>query len=87
MLLVILFRKTKSRQKRSKKLENTLKSAHSNVKNQKIKTPQEINGRKVFLFPWYFKIILYFVSFLSMAISILFVLFKGNRFIKKTMKF
>ena len=53
----------------------------SNFKNfvQKTKsTEYKTNKNKNFRFPWYFKILLYFISLLAMALSILFVLFKGK---------
>jgi hypothetical protein len=77
--LVILFKKTKSRNNRLKKFKKMLQNennANSDVKILNIKSTN-FKKKKVFKFPWPFKIILYLVSFLSMGFSIIFVLFKG----------
>jgi len=77
--LVILFKKTKSRNNRLKKFKKMLQNEHnadSDVKILNIKSTN-LKKKKVFKFPWPFKIILYLVSFLSMGFSIIFVLFKG----------
>ncbi len=81
IFLIILFRKTKPHHKRSKKIEKIFPNLNLDVDLKKNKTTQqnnEANKNKAFKFPWYFKIILYMISFLIMGISILFVLFKGN---------
>ncbi len=77
--LVILFKKTKSRHNRLKKFKKMLQNennADSDVKLLKMNSTN-LKKKKVFKFPWPFKIVLYLVSFLSMGFSILFVLFKG----------
>jgi len=79
--LVILFKKTKSRHNRLKKFKKMLQNennADSDVKLLKMNSTN-LKKKKVFKFPWPFKIVLYLVSFLSMGFSILFVLFKGLR--------
>jgi hypothetical protein len=77
--LVILFKKTKSRHNRLKKFKKMFKNENNadfDVKLLKMNITN-LRKRKVFKFPWPFKIILYLVSLLSMGFSILFVLFKG----------
>jgi hypothetical protein len=79
IVLVILFKKTKSRQKRSTQFKKMLQketNLDSDIKILKMKSNQ-VTKKKLFKFPWPFKIVLYLVSFLSMGFSILFVLFKG----------
>ena len=79
--IVILFKKTKSRHNRLKKFKKMLQNennADSDVKILKIKSTN-LKKKKLFKFPWPFKIVLYLISFVSMGFSIIFVLFKGLR--------
>ncbi len=67
LFLAFLFRRVKSREKKKKTTPSD--------KSQKY----EISDKKSeFKFPWWFKIILYFISWTCMAISIAFALFKGK---------
>ena len=71
MILVILFKKTKPRHKKSKQMENI-------VGNSTKKNSTESNIKKVIKFPWFFSIFLFMFSFCLMGFSIIFVLFKGK---------
>jgi hypothetical protein len=67
LFLAFLFRRVKSREKKKKTTPSD--------KSQKY----EISEKKSeFKFPWWFKIILYFISWTCMVISIAFALFKGK---------
>jgi polycystin 1L2 len=66
LFLAFLFRRAKSREKKKNTTSNT---------SQKY----EISDKKSnFKFPWWFKIIFYLISWVCMAISIAFALFKGK---------
>ena len=88
LLLVQLFRKTKSKQPRIKKLkkilkENNLSSAEDKEKEvkhlNKTKEKRSKNKREL-KFPWWFKIIVYIFSFVFAGVSLFFVVIKGIEF-------
>ncbi len=70
-LLTVAFRRTKSLKESSREQKmNTLLNA---------KTREETKALKEsILFPWWFKIVLYLLSFTCMAISILLIIIKGK---------
>ena len=74
IILIYLFKRTSSRQSKSKILEASLKNK---VESKKHEIQKNIEIRKNLIFPWWFKIILYLISFALMAVSICFVTFKG----------
>ena len=80
LLLTFLFRKTSTRKTTSDKLKELLHSLTSEDKeSRKMNSlPNTKSSHKVFKFPWWFKIVLYLVSFVCMGVSIVFILFKGN---------
>ena len=58
-----------------------LQKNYGNDSNKKSSTKANSKRKQTFKFPWYFKIILYAISFFLMGLSIAFVLFKGEVFI------
>jgi hypothetical protein len=85
IVLVTLFKKTKSRHNRLtqfKKMLKKEKNLNSDIKILNMNLANLKKKKKIFKFPWPFKIVLYLVSFLSMGFSILFVLFKGKLHLK-----
>ena len=80
LLLVVFFKKTQPRNKKSSKLEKVLKKITGKVQLPAIdlKKPDSNEKKRKIKFPWYFKIFLYIFSLMSMVLSIAFVLFKGN---------
>jgi hypothetical protein len=82
VFLVILFRKTKSKKKRSNNLKKILQINYIDesvdFKSKSEESNEYEEKHKSFKFPWFFKIILYSISLFIIASSNLFVLFKGN---------
>jgi hypothetical protein len=79
VFLVILFRKTKSNQKRSKNTKKTLQIDFiDDFKSKSKESSENVETKNSFKFPWFFKIILYSISLGIIGFSNLFVLFKGN---------
>jgi hypothetical protein len=76
IILIQLFKRTSSLQSKSKILETILKNKVDSKKYGS-KSQKNFEIRKNLIFPWWFKIILYLISFALMAISICFVTFKG----------
>ena len=75
ILLAFLFRKTRRFHTKYDRLKKTMQSF-------KIKTVQnkalKINSKSErFAFPWFFKVVLYAISFLCMIVSIFFTILKG----------
>ena len=85
IILVNVFKKTKRRSKKSVRLQKIFQknNGHDSIKKSSSKANSKANskGKQTFKFPWYFKIILFAISFFSMGLSIAFVLFKGEVFI------
>ena len=87
VLLALLFRKTgpfrKTKSIKIKKVLNELNDKndkdHLSQCNNEGSPPLETEkNEKKFKFPWWFKIVLYLISFVLMAVSIILVLFEGN---------
>lgn len=80
LLLVLVFKKTQPRKKKSSKLEKVLKKITGRVHLPAIhvKKPDLTEKKRKIKLPWYFKIFLYIFSLMSMVLSIAFVLLKGN---------
>jgi hypothetical protein len=82
LILVILFRKTKSFQRRSNNLRKSSQIIFTDesvdFKSKSKESNKNEETQKSFKFPWFFKIILYFILLFIIAFSNLFVLFKGN---------
>ncbi len=84
IVLVVLFRKTNPYYKKTNRLENILrKIIGSNIleTSQTTKSNEKQLRNKKFKFPWFFKIFLYLISFLTMGLSIAFVIIKGLNFL------
>ena len=81
---MFLFRKTSARKTASKKLKDliqTLTNNHERKKDREIKsTETNENTQQEFKFAWWFKIVLYLISFVCMGVSIVLILFKGYLF-------
>jgi polycystin 1L2 len=76
LLLVQLFRRIKRKNTRLAKLKKILKDSDSNVEmSQKQK-----NSIFPCKFPWWFKIVPYFLSFVFTSVSLVFVIIKGIEF-------
>ncbi len=79
--LVELFKRTSSRKSKSEKLQNIINKNMSTSENIKMKEIKIENGssknKKCFPFPWWFKIILYCISYACMALSICSIIFTG----------
>ena len=80
--LVELFKRTSSRKSKSEKLQNIIKnmSTSENIKINEIKIENgstKNKNNKCFPFPWWFKIILYCISYVCMAFSICSIIFIG----------
>jgi len=80
-ILIELFKRTSSRKTKSTRLQNIIKNLTDQHKiDFAIKN---INGeekikKKVILFPWWFKFVLYTISYICMATSVCLILFKGT---------
>ena len=85
ILLVQLFRRIKRRQTHLYKLKRILKENNLNSIELKIENNsklQSIKQKRSFelKFPWWFKIIAYFISFVFASVSLFFVVIKGIEF-------
>jgi len=85
LLLVQLFRRTKSKTPRINKLkkilnENNLSSTEDEEKNIRKVKENKSKTKKQFKFPWWFKIIAYILSFTFAGVSLFFVVIKGIEF-------
>ena len=86
-VLIQLFKITSSRQSKLKRLKNFIDKINMfyrhRIKNTGPKTMFQSNKKQLrkrsFLLPWWFKIVLYLISFTLMALSIAFVIFKGKK--------
>jgi len=83
--LVELFKRTSNRISKSEKLHNIIKtiSTSENIKMEEIKIKNgssKNKNKKCFPFPWWFKIILYCISYACMALSICSIMFIGIHF-------
>jgi hypothetical protein len=82
--LIELFKRTSSRKSKLKKLQKLISSLSGTTKNINLLSESEkvpLKKRIKFIkFPWWFKIILYIISFILMALSILLVVFRGKYF-------
>ena len=75
-VLIQLFRRTSSVWSKSKRLVKLIKNTDSSLNKNKIHTKE--SESMSWIFPWWFKIILYLFSFIVMASSIVLVTFKGK---------
>jgi hypothetical protein len=74
ILLAFLFRKTRKFRTKYEKLKNIIHSlTGQEIKNVKAKN----ESKRRLSFPWWFKIVLYFVSILGMIGSTFFTILKG----------
>jgi len=73
ILLAFLFRKTRKFRTKYEKLKNIHSLTGQEIKNFKAKN----KSKRRLSFPWWFKIVLYFVSILGMIGSIFFTILKG----------
>ena len=83
IFLIEFFKKTSNRKSKSEKLQNLIKSfsvTKVNDLNYKSESKPAKNS-KFILFPWFFKLILYFISYVCMALSICLVIYKGKNVI------
>ena len=72
VLWAYLFRRTRKRHTRYLKLKKKIES----LTGEKIE-PENSEKTKKFTFPWWFKIVLYSISFTCMLISIVLTIIKG----------
>ena len=85
-LLVQIFRRSKQKETRIKKLKSFLKEKNLSCienkehLNQKHLKKTKAKTQKEFKFPWWFKIIAYILSFLLAGVSLFFVVIKGIEF-------
>ena len=80
IIFVRLFRTTKPLINRSEKIKNILQNLNANSRFENLSKVKKFAKKSQNIkFPWFFKIILYAISFFSMGISIAFVLFKGKK--------
>jgi hypothetical protein len=80
--LVELFKRTSSRKSKSERLQNIIQnmSKSENFKMEEIKIENgssKNKNKKWILFPWWFKIIFYCISYTCMALSICSIIFIG----------
>jgi hypothetical protein len=81
--LVELFKRTSSRKSKSEILQNIINKNMSTSENIKMEEIKIENGssknknNKCFPFPWWFKLILYCISFACMTLSICSIIFIG----------
>lgn len=85
LLLVQLFRRTKRKSPRIKKLkkmlnDNKLISINEDEEAKVINENNEKKPKKEFKFPWWFKIFAYILSFTFAFVSLFFVVIKGIEF-------
>ena len=88
LLLVQLFRRIKRKHTHLDRLKHVLKEEQDNVESRLIEKDDTLtqkdkknNSKKFELkFPWWFKIVAYFISFLMVAVSLFFVVIKGIEF-------
>ena len=73
LLLVQLFKRIKRRRTHAFKLNKILNGANANK-------PEKCRHKFELKFPWWFKIIAYFISFVFAAVSLFFVIIKGILF-------
>jgi hypothetical protein len=74
ILLAFLFKKTRKFRTKYEKLKNIINSlTGQEIKNVKAKN----ESKRRLSFPWWFKIVLYFVSILGMIGSTFFTILKG----------
>jgi len=78
--LIELFKRTSNRKSKSKKLQNVLKSlSETNIVNLENENEKNFSKKtKLIPFPWWFKFVLFFISYILIALSICFVIFKGS---------
>jgi hypothetical protein len=84
-VLIQLFKITSIRHSKSKRLGIILEKINKfMLKNKRpkilVKSNEKQFGKKSFLLPWWFKFVLYLISFSLMALSITFVILKGKRY-------
>ena len=84
-VLIQLFKITSIRHSKSKRLGIILEKINKfMLKNKRpkilVKSNEKQFGKKSFLLPWWFKFVLYLISFSFMALSITFVILKGKRY-------
>jgi hypothetical protein len=78
-VLVQFFRRTGSRRGKSMRLKEKIETMSSHVESNRRTNVQKRGKTNSFIaFPWWLKIILYFVSFTLMTLSICLVAFKGK---------
>ena len=78
--LIELFKRTSNRKSKSKQLENVIKGLKGSEKVNLVLENQKVSSKefKLIPFPWWFKLILYGISFVCMALSIFLITLKGN---------
>ena len=75
-VLIQLYKRTSTVLSKSKRLKKLIKKTESSLNKKRILA--EESKSKPSTFPWWFKIFLYLLSFVSMVFSIVLVTFKGN---------
>ena len=73
-LLVHLFKRTSSRKSKAIQIENEIKNSWREENKSLLVKKTSL----FFIFPWWFKLILYGFSFICMALSIVLIIFKGE---------
>ncbi len=80
--LIEFFKRTSRRKSKIKKLQKLISSLSGTSKNVNLLSESEkvpLKKRKELIkFPWWLKILLYIISFIIMALSILSVVFRGK---------
>ena len=85
-ILIQLFKRSSGRLSKSKRLQKAINKlkGKENIEKLQPKTDNCSMKKFKFIFPWWFKIILYCISFICMALSIFILVFIGifNRIFK-----
>ena len=78
--LIELFKKSSSRVSKSKKLRNSILSIKGIKKVNKLSENKKLSSDKfrIIPLPWWFKTVLYGISFLFIFVSIILISSKGN---------
>jgi hypothetical protein len=82
-VLVQIFKNTSSRKSKTNKLKRIIDdkiSSNANKSNMNVNDVLLKNSSKNTFFPWWFKLVLYVISFTCMTLSIAIMVFKGNYF-------
>jgi len=80
LILVGLFRRIKRRNPRLEKLKKILKESELSTEKDESKENQKKRSIFDYKFPWWFKIVVYCLSFLFAGVSLFFVIIKGIEF-------